>query len=1222
MGVDIKSFLKEMLGPLNEYTPIPFWFINDTLSKDKLKEQLVDFKEKGVDGVVIHPRIGIPKDMVYLSDEYFSIIKYIVKTASELDMKIVLYDEAMYPSGSAHGEVVKANKNYASIGITISSDKENGIIIDGPKDGKYIIQKPCNGTIRGIHYGEDDGEERAPLSADILNPMAVEKFIELTHEKYYFHLKEHFGNTIIGFFTDEPCVLGRNVENFFEWTEGLLEELVDKGGQAHELWDLFEGKDNRTTILYKELLKNRLNEVYYNKLSKWCEMHGIALMGHPAGSADIEEETYFHIPGQDLVFRWVSPELGGTKGVHSVMAKCSSDAARHLGRRRNSNECFGVCVKEQIPWYFTSDDMKWFIDWLGVRGVNLFIPHAFYYSLRDQRKEERPPDVGPGNIWWKHYKYFSDYMKRVSFLMTDSTNNAKVAVLCNSGQMPVNEVEEFYQNQIEFNYLPISMLERCKEVDGKLLISGYEYDYVYGTKELLPNTKHIKGINDVVHRDLITRSFCKDLRVTHLIKQGIDMYFLVNEGTDTIKEYMTIPMECNLLSMDLWTGEYYQIPVKRKGDRTEFHLTLARRESILLLCMEESLEEFKTQPKRNRIDLTKNARLVKVDENEYKKTYVVSYIASNLSGNEVFAVNAEEMVECYCNGIYAGVSFWNKHYFACGDLLYEGENEIKFIVTGNIANKYTNVEIPYGIFLENEPRNLMSPPASQTDTSIALLWDKPTEHINVVEYQIYINNKYHGSCECTDYTLSDLAPSKEYEIYVQSKLNDGSFSLKSNTIKVRTKPTPKVYDITEFGAIGDGKTLNTQAIQNAIDACEVDGEVFVPKGIFLTGAIFLKSNMTLHIDEGGVLLGSTDPNDYKVMQYRFEGREIPCYASLINTIGYENKRFEHITICGRGKIDASGVELRKNEMIHKAGERGRAICLQNVDYVYLKDITVRQSPAWCVHMIYCNHISLNQVKIYTKFDEIGNAYGICNGDGFDPDSCSEVYVFHSFIESRDDCIAIKSGRDEEGRKVGIPSENIRITNCRFNHGFGVAIGSEMSGGVRNVFVQDCVFTDSFSVSSIKAPRGRGSIVENIRYEDITFVNDSLEHIDCKWFRGAIYIDQFYSHDIFALNEEREKNEGTAIIRDIVFKNITLKTVGGNAIYLTGLPESPLKNIYLENIKAEGKYGLKANNIEGLMLKNVSVISKEGNEYQYTNVGFIDDERSVNTKDDTDKVMKL
>ena len=245
------------------------------------------------------------------------------------------------------------------------------------------------------------------------------------------------------------------------------------------------------------------------------------------------------------------------------------------------------------------------------------------------------------------------------------------------------------------------------------------------------------------------------------------------------------------------------------------------------------------------------------------------------------------------------------------------------------------------------------------------------------------------------------------------------------------------------------------------------------------------------------------------------------------------------------------------------------------------------------------------MKIFTKYAEDGRRYeDIYNGDGFDPDSCSNVYVFNCLIGSQDDCIAIKSGRDEEGRKAGIPSEDIRITNCRFTSGFGVAVGSETSGDVRRVLVQDCIFEDTYSFASVKSPRGRGSMVEDICYENCVHENNSTEHHDCRWFRGALYVDEFYGVEEFDENSAMPVNEGTPHMRNIHFKNIDTKTVAGNAVFITGLVESPLENITLENVRAKGIGGMKANNIDGLTLKAMEIKGSEGNDYTFNNVNIL------------------
>lgn len=497
--------------------------------------------------------------------------------------------------------------------------------------------------------------------------------------------------------------------------------------------------------------------------------------------------------------------------------------------------------------------------------------------------------------------------------------------------------------------------------------------------------------------------------------------------------------------------------------------------------------------------------------------------------------------------------------------------------------------------------NLFAPPFSQTEASIALLWDKPA--VDVDKYQILLNGKKIAETFNTDYTLTDLTPDTDYEISVCAYKSD-TVVLKSNTITAKTAEVKPVFNIADFGAVGDGVTMNTDYIQNAINACTEGGKVYVPKGVYKTGALFLKSDITLYLEKDSVLLGSENINDYPVMTYRFEGLETQCYASLINTGHDTGERFKNIAIIGDGKIDASGSRLIKPELEENKGKRGRAVCIRNADNVYLNGITVKHSPAWCLHLIYCNDITVNNVKIYTRADENGNRYEhIFNGDGLDPDSCKNVYIFNCDIASQDDCIAIKSGKDEEGRKIGISSENIRITNCRFKSGFGIVVGSEMSGGVRNVLVQDCCFNNTFSIASIKAPRGRGNVIENIVYDNCTLKNTDTEYSDCRWFRGGLYIDKFYSIPTaeLSIDEKQEVNEGTPVFRNITLKNISLETVGGNAIYLAGLAESPLENITLENVTAVGKYGFKAYNINGLKLRNVNVKSMEDENYISKNV---------------------
>ncbi|MCM1540678.1 MAG: hypothetical protein NC121_05390 [Blautia sp.] len=748
------TILKELLEPEQEYSPIPFWFYNDAFDEEKVRKQLADYAEKGVNGFVLHPRIGVPEDMPYLSDRYFEAVRFIVKTADSLGMKVVLYDEGMYPSGSAHGMVVAADPEYASRGIILLekeaaekrlAEEPSAQVIVELAEGKKIIYGFTNGTIRGVHFGEDDLEAGAPKSADILNPDAVDEFIRLTHDKYYEHLKEYFGNTVFAFFTDEPCALGRNAEKYKEWCKGLEEEILAAGGRLEELEalfiktgvvagreDVFSIEENPTVILYHQLIKKKLRDIFYARLSGWCESHGIVLMGHPAESSDVEEELFFHIPGQDLIMRRVSPETGGLREFDSVQAKLSADIARHLGRRRNANECFGVCNRNNIPWYFTAGDMKWYIDWLGQRGVNLFVPHAFYYSVLGQRKGERPPDVGPNNIWWKHYRRFSDYFKRLSWLMTDSVNGAKVAVLCDNNKVPYEEIACLYENQVEFNYLPAAILEkalygqeeaergisvRASVKDGRLCIAGYEYHVILNTlgeeyERKLPAEVRIAHAGEELLDDpslrngLTLKETCRTIRLNTLTKDGITMYLLGNEGDAVVRTEVSVDSDTGIVLFDLWNGECYSL------GKTVFELCLAPRETVLALPEEAVGEvsaagqsdsgvkvqmrtEMPTESRERYIDWTSRFALAEKKDNE--AVYTCHCKAADLGDTTGFFVKGSEMIECYCNGQFVNVSFWGKHCFDLADCLTEGDNEIRLVCTGSAANIYGNAKIPFGL---------------------------------------------------------------------------------------------------------------------------------------------------------------------------------------------------------------------------------------------------------------------------------------------------------------------------------------------------------------------------------------------------------------------------------------------------------------------------------------------------------------------------------------------
>jgi len=299
----------------------------------------------------------------------------------------------------------------------------------------------------------------------------------------------------------------------------------------------------------------------------------------------------------------------------------------------------------------------------------------------------------------------------------------------------------------------------------------------------------------------------------------------------------------------------------------------------------------------------------------------------------------------------------------------------------------------------------------------------------------------------------------------------------------------KRFVISDFGAVADTATVNTKAIQSAIDKCAASGGgvVVVPKGTFVSGAIFLKQGVNLTVEKGGVLKGATNIDDYPTINTRREGVEQPWTSSFINADGVAG-----LVISGEGTIDGSGEEWLKNNPFRRGGTRPantpppaprrgrpRLIGIQNSKHVRVAGLNLTDQAVWCLFFLYSEDVVAEDLKITAE-------HNIPSSDGIDIDSCKQVRVNRVYIDVNDDCISIKSGKDADGLRVNRPAENIVIENSHFAYGHGgVAMGSETSGGIRNVEVRNCV-ADSGNWAPIrfKTQPSRGGVVENITYRDM------------------------------------------------------------------------------------------------------------------------------------------
>jgi len=486
-----------------------------------------------------------------------------------------------------------------------------------------------------------------------------------------------------------------------------------------------------------------------------------------------------------------------------------------------------------------------------------------------------------------------------------------------------------------------------------------------------------------------------------------------------------------------------------------------------------------------------------------------------------------------------------------------------FVVIIFVCVAFTTIAAPPNKY------NLLIAPGTLTENAVTLLWDKQ-EDTKPVNYDIIVNGKLSFVTTKTNFTIYQLQPNTNYTVAVRQK--NGGAQQKEFTLNFKTAAKGKIYNILDYGAKNDTSFKNTTAIQAAINACAKDGTVYIPKGIFVSGALFLKSDMTLQIEQGAVLKGSTDTSDYLPMYLnRFEGWELNTYASLLNA-GTLNRNgtynVQNLRITGGGTIEGGGKKLG-NAMITARGirSRGRLICLMNCKDACISNLTIKEPPCWTIHYIYSNNITCCDLNI--------NTYGIRNGDGIDPDSSTDSYIFNCTFDTGDDCIAIKSGKNPEGFYVAKPTTNVRITDCDFIRGHGISIGSEMSGGVSDVLVQDCKAGALINGMQIKGTKERGGYVKNITVTD------------CQLLKITVFSALSYNNDGEAAPEP-------PIFENFVFKNIDLSkaSVKEPVININGFkdPAHHLKNVSFTNIIVPENANVVIFDAEKVTFTNVQSVS--------------------------------
>ncbi|MGJ3237143.1 MAG: hypothetical protein ACFE0Q_00410 [Anaerolineae bacterium] len=572
----------EWHAPPVDFSLAPFWFWNDNLDDAELLRQLDQFQEHGVDAFVIHPRVGLPHHLGWMSEALLAKMRWVIRQAQQRGMWVMLYDEGMYPSGSSSGQVVAENPAYQCRGFVRINldDAQPDTVVQGirigadgkPQLSKYqsliadiayhgtnyaIVQRPVDAVIRGLHFldhhsDDENPPEDTPLAIDLLNPDAVRCFIRLVYQRYHDAFGGYFGSVIRAIFTDEPDLLGRLQETgIIAGSSDSLAYVNDYLGYDFTpylpaLWD-----ENAPRVIredYERALEQRFEQTYYAQLYAWCDEHNIQLTGHPAEPDATRHLRYFHIPGQDIVWRFIEPDTpSALEGRQSTQAKATSSMMLHSARRRNANEFCGAYGHQ-----LTFKEMRWLANWLLIRGCNLLIPHAFYYSVRGARYHERPPDVGLHSAWWDDgFTQFAAACRRLCWLNTDSQHICHVAILGEHHHLPYRAAKDCLQHQIDFNYLDIDDLARGTLQDGTYHIANQVYRVLIIDGELPPSTPipdtmpvmywsddpadAIQQLKGYIPQTLFSHVNTSGLRVRHLKKHGLDWYVLFNEEITPIE---------------------------------------------------------------------------------------------------------------------------------------------------------------------------------------------------------------------------------------------------------------------------------------------------------------------------------------------------------------------------------------------------------------------------------------------------------------------------------------------------------------------------------------------------------------------------------------------------------------------------------------------------------------------------------------------------------------
>lgn len=507
--------------PPVEYSLAPFWFWNGDMDRVEVQRQVREMAEKNVRGAFIHGRFGL--QIEYLSEEWFDRVAAALETAHETGSKMWLYDEHNWCSGYANGKVFARNPEFQEQHLSIEEHEVSGPgrhvefaphghpvrafltsldyeevqdITEHWRDGQITLDLP-DGARRIVYFLRRNSGLTHPITRpahiDVLNPAATQAFIEITHEAYKKRFGHEFGKLIPGIFTDEPGFyhnLWEKNPNTVPWTKQFPEYFRKQNGYdiCNRLLSLWHETGDWVKVRcdFYRTIADLFCEAYFKPIYDWCNANNLIFTGHLEWEEGLNNHIqfsghltkpfrYMHIPGVDKIDR----------NKRRLSEKQISSAAHLTGRKTVMSESYACS-----HWDLTLEEMKAVLDWQYVRGINMMCPHAFYYSIEDERKWECPPSEFKQNSFWPYFQPYSDYARRMSYLLSQGTHVANVAVYYPihsawalrhpSKYDAVNQLDKVFdevghfllEHQVDYDIIDDEMIAEAKIEKGKLMLHG------------------------------------------------------------------------------------------------------------------------------------------------------------------------------------------------------------------------------------------------------------------------------------------------------------------------------------------------------------------------------------------------------------------------------------------------------------------------------------------------------------------------------------------------------------------------------------------------------------------------------------------------------------------------------------------------------------------------------------------------------------------------------